>query len=260
MSTTQLETDFAQAVRAELTAIGTRNSGLQRHQRHVRTLALGVGVLALAGVTTGAAVVINNLPGTITVEPFGTVITVTHTGAATIDLGPIPSEADVVAVDLTCISDTGIVSVNSIPQADGTEQGSGIQCARNAGGTAHFNNVLLPAAGTTTITITAPERTTWSAAARYATSATEPWGVNMNGQTYGIGNAEGEPDLIRARADNGAWGYTSTEEVSRTDEEGSVNVYESDGTTVIGQQAFHVVANIPLDPALIPEDTESDGG
>jgi hypothetical protein len=248
-----MDTNFAQGVRAELAAIGTKNSRLQRHQRRTRALALSIGAVALLGATTGAAVVINNRPGTTTVAPLGNIVTATHTGTASIDLGSAPANATVVVIDLTCVSGDGLITALTLPSA-GFEGpgGSGVYC--EVGRTAHIEDGLPPAAGTTSITITADPGTTWNAAAQYATSTTTDWGVNANGQTYGVPNLNGIPDLTPARASNGELGYIFTEDVWAMDQEGFINVYESDGTTIIGQQAFHVSESIPLDPRYIPRD------
>ncbi|NHF61848.1 hypothetical protein [Microcella pacifica] len=259
MSTTEMDTEFARGVRAELTAIGTKDSRLQRHQRRARAVAVSVGAVVMVGALTGAAVVISNLPGTTTVVPLGNIVTAAHTGTASIDLGSAPANATVVVIDLTCVSGDGRVTALTVPSA-GSEgaDGSGVHCA--IGQTAHIENGLLPAAGTSSITITADPGTAWSATAQYGTSSTTEWGVNANGQTYGVPNVNGVPDLTPARASNGAWGYVFAEELSAMDQEGFINVYESDGTTIIGQQAFHISENIPLDPRLIPREATTEDG
>lgn len=254
MSTTKMDTEFAQAVRAELTAIGTKESRLHRHQRRTRTIAMSVGAVVLLGATTGAAAVINSLPGTTSVAPLGNIVTAEHSGTGSIDLGSAPANATVVVIDLTCVTDAGWVSVLTVPNA-GSEgpDGTGVDCAVNAGRTIHIDDGLPPLTGTTSITITADSGTTWNATAQYGTSATTEWGVNANGQTYGAPNINGVPDLTPARASNGELGYIFSEELLAMDQEGFINVYESDGTTVIGQQPFHVVDNIPVDETNIPQ-------
>lgn len=255
MNTTEMNTDFALAVRAELAAIGTKSSRLQRHQRRTRTLALSIGAVALASATTGAAVIVNNLPGTTTVAPLGNIVTVTHTGTGAIDLGPAPTNASVVVVDLSCVSDVGKVSLVLDPKGQSGADGMEADCAI-VRRTTHIEDGLLPKAGTTSITITATPGTTWKATAQYATSATTAWGVNANGQSYGVPNGNGMPDLEAAQATNGKQGYIFTKEIFAMDHSGYINVYESDGTTVIGQFPFGIVDNIPLDVSKIP----SDGG
>lgn len=260
MSTTEMNTNFAQGVRAELAAIGTKDSGLQRHQRRARRLAVGLGALALVGATTGAAVVAYNLPGTTSVALLGTSVSTTNTGTANIDLGPVPANATVVVIDWACISDNGQVRLVTVPSAGSTgPDGRGMNCAGSEGRTLHVDDGLLPQAGSTSVTITADPDTTWKATAQYATSTTTEWGVNNDGQTYGVPNVHGVPDLTPARASNGEWGYVYSSELQAMDEEGFISVYAADGTTVVGQQPFHIVDNIPVDETIIPHLFPEDG-
>lgn len=43
------------------------------------------------------------------------------------------------------------------------------------------------------------------------------------------------------------------------DEEGFINVFKADGTTIVGQQPFHIVDNIPVDETIIPHLFPGDG-
>ncbi|MCU1407337.1 MAG: hypothetical protein JWQ43_3640 [Glaciihabitans sp.] len=259
MTRTQMDTGFASGVRAELTAIGTRRSGLQRLQRRTRALALGVGALALAGATTGAAVVVANLPGATTVAPLGSSVSATFTGTGQIDLGPAPDNATSVLVDLSC--DVGQLALLTVPDADSAGPAwAGVDCAGSDGDVVHVDDGLLPPAGSTSITVTADDGTTWTATAQYATSSTTDWGTNADGQSYGVANVHGVPDLTRARADNGEWGYVYSAEAMATEGEGFLTVFGADGHTVVGQQAFHTLENIPVDESLIPHVVPEGGG
>lgn len=234
MSATLMDPTLADAVRGELASIGTKNSLLQRHQRRSRALALTIGVVAVAGVTMGAAVVVNNLPGTTTIAPLGSIVTATHTGTATIDLGAAPAHADAVILDLTCLSPQGTVTVPTDNSINSSGDSVTTECSMVESPT-HIDDGLLPKAGTTTMTITADPGTSWKIVAQYASSATSAWGVNPNGQTYGVPNGKGMPDLQSAQATNGKVGYISTKQILSFPGKGYLNVYESDGTTVIGQ-------------------------
>lgn len=261
MSVTEMNPEVARAVRAELVLIGTRNSGLQRHQRTRRTLTLSIAALAIAAATTGAAIVVNGLPGETTVAPVGNTVTVSYTGTATIDLGPAVAGANSVILDLTCVSTTGKLSVpltsgvvqdSSGTTSPGGDETAGFDCATVAR-TVHITDGLLSPGGTS-ITVTADPGTTWKAVAQYGTATTTDWGVNANGQTYGTANKKnGMPDLQSAQATNGAIGYIYTSEVLAFPGSGYLNVYESDGTTVIGKfpigdvdgQSFTVTTDVP---------------
>ena len=265
MNTTDLDSDFAGAVRAELSAIGTSGSRLQRHRRRTHLLGAGILAIAVAGATTGAAIVVSNIPGTTTVTPSGHVVTVTGTGTAKIDLGAPGEGSNSVILDLTCVSDTGTMSVPLTPgvvqdasgkTSPGGAEGAEWDCAK-VRRTTHIDDGYL-APGSNSITITASPGTVWKAAARYGSATTSDWGVNANGQTYGTPNKKnGEPDLEAAQATNGNIGYISVKELQALVGSGYINVYESDGTTVIGKfpvgnvdgGLWDATTDAPTDPA-----------
>jgi len=242
MNLTDLEPDFANAVRAELAAIGTTASRLQRQQRRLRLVAISIGALAIGIATTGAAIAVTHFPGSTQVTSIAEPVDVMRTGTATIDLGPAPSGANTVIIDITCVSASGTISV---PSTVGAEQdGSGIvipsvgasewDCAVVKNTTHIRDGYLKP--GSDSITVTADPGTTWKASARYANSTTTPFGVNANGQTFGEPNSvQGEPDLEGAQATNGKVGFIFIKQLLEFSGCGYLNVYESDGTTVIGK-------------------------
>ena len=230
MNTTTLRPSVAAAIENELAALGTADSRLQRNQRRARRLAFVLGTLAGAAVLTGGAIAVIGFPGETTTTPLGSVVSGTYTGTASVDLGPVPADADAVILDVTCVQGGGVILV---PLNNG---GATWDCDMRTD-TTHITNGKLPDPGSTTITITVDPGTQWSVTAQYATASTTEWGVNANGQTYGVGNENGLPDLSPALATNGRVGYIFNREVLsfREGEEGFINVYESDGTTVIGQ-------------------------
>lgn len=241
MNDSDLDPGFAAAVRNELVAIGTTRSRLQRHQRRTRLAVAGIIVVAAAA-TTGAAIVANSFPGSTTVAPVGNSVAVTRTGTATINLGPAAKGANTVILDVTCISDSGKISVPSTSGFSQDAAGNTIpfvgmgewDCATRST-TVHIKDGYL-APGTTSITVTADPGTTWKAIARYGGATTSPFGVNAHGQTYGAPNAKyGLPDLQGAQATNGKLGFIYVKEYGAFAGIGCINVYTSDGTTVIGK-------------------------
>lgn len=254
-----LDRQFARAVRDELAAIGTKRSLLERHQRHGRVVAVALTAVAVAGVTTGAALVASGYPGSTIVAPVGATITVTRTGSSTIDLGPNASNANTVIIDVTCVSHTGAIAVDTTSgfsvDASGTSHidktTSGWNCATRST-TVHIKDGYL-APGGTSITVTADPGTTWTAVARYGSATTLPFGINANGQTYGEPNGVyGMPDLQGAQAANGKVGYVYTKQFNSFMGCGYLPVYDSDGTTVIGQFP------IGIDPATGARENECD--
>lgn len=74
----------------------------------------------------------------------------------------------------------------------------------------------------------------------------DTWGVNANGQTHGVANDNGTPDLIAAIATNGKTGYvyahdleqpapTALQSGTPPGQTRTIPVYTSDGHTEIGQ-------------------------
>jgi hypothetical protein len=114
------------------------------------------------------------------------------------------------------------------------------------------------AAGQHTTSIHAGSNERWQLTATYSSIEQTPWGVNKNGQTYGVQNSRGTPDLIAVIATNGKTGYALSKDVMLNPpprgpgqdvqpSSGTVPVSESDGETVIG--AFDVTPT----PATVDE-------
>lgn len=227
----------AAAIEQELAAIGSPYSRLQRHQRRTHRLQIALGSVALVGVLTGAAVVVSSFPGQMTIGSLGNPVTGTYTGTASIELGAPPKGAAVVIIDITC-TEGGAMSAPTLI-VGGSDGVTGQEVGWNCGdpdfdGAIQIRDGALPEGESTTFTVTADPGTVWSATAQYGTLATTEWGTNANGQTYGVPNEKGTPDLTPALATNGEQGYILGEDLFSI-QNGYINVYESDGTTVIGK-------------------------
>jgi hypothetical protein len=235
MTAPDMDPGVAAAVRHELAAIGTRRSRLQRHQRRARIVAAGVIALLVAGATTGAAIVASRLPGATTITPLSGVRSVTHTGSGTFDLGPAPAGATRVVFTLRCHQQRGTISIDDR-----------YFLVRNGNGYATFfckgrptpwhESLAVPTGSSTRIEITADPGTTWTATATYASSSIAPWERNARGQTYGLCNADGCPDLVAVRRlSGGREGYVLHTQLNGYEpEDGELPLYLSDGTTVVG--------------------------
>jgi hypothetical protein len=108
--------------------------------------------------------------------------------------------------------------------------------------------------GTGTVTINTSANASWTLQALYVNRVTSSWGINANGQTYGVPNQNGSPDLIAVVTDQGKiQGYVNAAEQNcaaggdlksptqalawdkaSKNRNISIPVYTSDGTTVIG--------------------------
>lgn len=232
MNTSTLDPIRAAAIERELLDIGTPTSRLQRRQRRARAVTISLGSFALVGALTGGAIVVSNLPGWTTVTPLGGIVTGSFVGSADVDLGAPPAGAAVVILDVTC-TDGGVMEV---PLAGDGNPSVTWDCSDPIRrDTIRIPDGRLPTSGTTFISVTAEPGTEWTVTAQYGTSDTTAWGVNERGQTYGIPNVNGVPELSAALATNGEQGYISQEELAAFEGEGFINVYESDGITVIGR-------------------------
>jgi len=247
--TLDMQPETVAAIRAELAAIGTGHSGLQRRQRRARVTASLVGVVAVAVSTSAAAVVVAGLPGTTTTTRTGAITTVTRTGPALVDLGRAPDGAGAVVVDIACISRTGAVQVAT---EDGTTA-EAVHCGHGGTGRLHVTDGALPADGSSRFAVDASPGTTWRAVLQYATSVTSAWATNARGQTYGVENAHGHPDLVPITTDDGRTGWAPWDEV--VDQSAPVVVTESDGVTVIGRSTAPdtSVPEVPFDRSYLDD-------
>ncbi|HEY4225923.1 MAG TPA: hypothetical protein VGM70_08930 [Pseudolysinimonas sp.] len=246
MTSTDMDPDVSRAVRSELAAIGTKRSRLQRHQRRARLVGVGIGVVVAAGLTTGAAIVVNHFPGSTTVTPLGGLHSATGTGSGELDLGPAPTAATRAVLTVQCLNSVGSISIASVPQAKGQVgdfatfycAGGGRIDSHGAVDPWHMKDALLPPQGSTSIAITADPGTRWAISGQYASASVTPWGENAKGETYGACNVDGCPDLIGAQATNGKIGFVVIKQMTAVRGSGTVPVYQSDGTTIIGRFAI----------------------
>jgi hypothetical protein len=244
-----LDTKFAAHVRAQLvdTAAGSTSLAKRTHRTRI-AIGLTAGVAAAALLTAGA-IVATGIPGSHIVTPVGTVVTQSHTGTATVELGPRPDGVNAVSFSITCTSagafelthpesDQGTGTVWVCSDTPGLNEATEVDpydITLPVGHVTHIKEQPLEPGATSFVVQTDPG-TTWTITARYATSVTTEWGVNADGQTYGTPNEKGNPDLIAVQATNGAIGYSYwTDFMSHGKQGDTFPVYESDGTTVIGE-------------------------
>ncbi|MFC8524865.1 peptidase M56 family protein [Pseudarthrobacter sp. NPDC057230] len=156
----------------------------------------GVGVLSGVGATAGGLV---SIPGSTQITPLASPVTETHTGTATVQLGPAPEGATGIDVQLNCLS----------PGRFTLEDGANIICSQADVGTRQdWSGYTIPLeAGDESITITTSPEARWKLTAQYVDAKTTDWGANANGDTYGAENDNGSPDLVAVIATNGTQGY-----------------------------------------------------
>jgi hypothetical protein len=239
---TGMETKFAAGLRESLVA-HVQAAPARRRQRHLRvTAGLFAGlVLTGAGAATATQLLSSGQPGGDDVTPLGQEVTVTRTGSASVDLGPRPAGATEVAWEFTCLS----------PGTFKFPGGSSVRC--NEGDVAEAEVVtgrhpLLP--GEHMTRVETDDKAQWRLTASYVSIRTTDWETNPSGQTYGVANEYGTPDLVAVVATNGRAGYADARQINGVGPSSlaeaqefdrskkitvRVPVYEADGRTQIGE-------------------------
>lgn len=240
----------------------------------IATVSTGVGFLVLGGGLTAAAAaglldwpfsVNAPLPGgeIVTMLPpeavgrddgdlpaEGLLVDQTGAGSAQVTLPSPPSEATHVSVQITCLS-AGTISFGTHPL-----NSPEIICEQGDDPASTWYD--FPVNGQDSIFLTSAADVRWRIAAVYVAREATDWGVNAKGETFGVANENGTPDLIAVLTTEGRPGYVYTAELAEIDgtaaakeftspadalrwqeeQRGkrlSVPVYLSDGETVIGE-------------------------
>jgi hypothetical protein len=243
MTTAPMDESFAAALHdllvEQVQSAGDPSRGPDRSRRWliragvVLVLAAGGGIAYATGAWTTP-------PGGNRITELASPITATGTGTQTVDLGPPPRGATAINITFTCLT------AGNFTFADG----AGVQCdspdlRRRSPPVATYT--LPIARGRNGTTITATPRARWRLIATYASVRTTAWGVNASGQTYGVQNQHGIPDLIAAMATNHRSGYVYANQLETDPKSPSqavaqnnapprtLTVYQSDGKTPIGK-------------------------
>lgn len=230
-----MDPTFSAALRTELV---TRANRSRRPRRRVLWGAgLGMAAVAAGGVAwaTGAL----QLPGGTQSAALSGAIEATGTGPGEVDLGTAPSTATHAYVELTCL-DGGMFTF---------PDGAALSCGpADLGSLASYSIPVSAVDGA--VRIGAPDGASWSAVAYWTHEASTAWGTNEAGQTYGVANENGTPDLLAVIATNGEAGYVHSADLEQVHEVSSpeealerqatatpvsLPVFETDGRTQIGE-------------------------
>jgi hypothetical protein len=254
MNTTQMSPQFASAFRARLVEHVTAATPPKSRRRIL--FAGGIALALIVGGTAAAAATgLLPLPGGTATTELAETVSGTFTGTAALDLGQRPAGATGVAVSLTCLTPGTFVF----------DDGASVTCTTPTD-TTHATTYIVPADAITDtrVEITADPDAVWTLTATWVQEQTTPWAVNNGGDTYGVINENGEPDLIAVITTDNKPGYvrrddlhdadgttaaesfTSPEDALRWQEQNAgiahyIPVYESDGETQIG--VFQVGSN-----------------
>lgn len=135
-------------------------------------------------------------PGSPSETQLARPVNVTRTGTATIDLGPAPRGANAISLTLTGLS------VGTFRFPDNSSQScspSDLSRANPEG--CQGGNVVPLQAGQHTVTITTTANASWRLRATYVHQVITAWKINAHGQTYGVPNKKGLPDLVAVEFD-----------------------------------------------------------
>ena len=246
MNTMEMDPVFTAALRETLKATVKVSPRVRRRWRWRAGTGILLGVTLVAGGVAVASGVFSP-PGAPVDSLLGNAVSAMRTGTATVDIGAPPATATDVSLALTCLSAGSF----------GFPNGSSMTCdatdlTRPSYRTASEVVPLTP--GVDSVTIQTSPDATWSLQVTYVNQVKTSWEVNANGETYGVSNQQGTPDLIAVVIDQGkTQGYVERHELNcasggdvktpsdaATWDETSKNrnitipVYESDGVTIIG--------------------------
>jgi hypothetical protein len=247
MSTLEMDPVFTAALREALISNAISIPQAKRRWRW----RFGAGMFVTLSIAAGGVALATGLfsqPGAPIDTQLGSIVVATRTGTATIEVGTPPAGATDISLTLTCLT----AGLFDFPN------GSSMTCnaadlsrpsAQRSG-----SEVVPISPGSDMVTIETSSNATWTLQAVFVNRVPTTWGVNANGQTYGVSNQQGTPDLISVVIDDGAkYGYvtkselncaaggdvTSPAEAQAWDKVSqnlnvSIPAYESDGVTVVG--------------------------
>ena len=245
--TVQMDAGFAVRLRDALEEEVTLSRPTRRRRR-VGVIVAALSAVALGGAGAATASLLAQPGAPITTELDSTVET-SGSGSQTIELGEPPEGATGVALDFSC-EDPGSFTFGA--------GGAGMTCSVEdvgSGSGRAWGNLPLGVFDGTGFTVGAPEGARWNVALTYVNETVTEWSTNEDGDTFGVINQEGEPDLIAVIATNGAEGYVRAEDLAAADGSAldfaspdealewqesmrgqtvEIPVYLSDGRTMIG--------------------------
>jgi hypothetical protein len=247
MNTVEMDPVFTSALREVLVATVKDTPRVRRRWRWRLRAGVFVGLTLVGGGVALAAGVFSP-PGAPINTPLGTVVSAVRTGTATIDLGAPPAGATDLSLALTCLT------VGTFDFPDGSSMSCDASDMSQPPVRRQSIGIVPLSPGVDTVTISTSANASWSLQVTYVNQVTTSWGVNASGETYGVQNQNGTPDLIAVVIDQGkTQGYVESSELncasggdveslaqaSKWDKDSqnrnvSIPVYESDGTTVIG--------------------------
>lgn len=259
MTPVKMDEKFAAALRDLLVEqaeeVGARPSWWSGRSRRWVVGAGSVLLLASGGTGIAAATGVFTQPGADVDTALVAPVSTTGTGTETVQLGAQPAGTNAITISFTCLT-TGTFSL-----ADGSVTCDGRRPDRPHFFTSTGTVTIAPGTDSTTV-VTASPGARWRLTVTYVSVTHITWAVNANGQTYGVMNSHGEPDLLSTIATNGKTGYVYTRQLNgpmpKTPAQAIamqkaeakagprvLTVYKSDGKTPIGK------FSIPAAPRML---------
>lgn len=228
----QLHVDdvFSDALRTKLVA-QVEKAAPARTRRRARlwtgtAVFAGLGLLGGVGATAAGVFV---TPGSQRVTPLAAAVIETHTGTATVRIGPAPAGSTGIEMQLHCLS----------PGTFRYGRGASTTCEQDDIGTSRdwtaYTIPLTP--GEENITITTSPDASWKLTAQYVNTEITDWAVNGEGDTYGAQNETGSPDMIAVIATNGTTGYVYRTELEDADGTAAIKTFKSPAEALAWQEA-----------------------
>jgi hypothetical protein len=230
MNQLHVDSVFSDALRAELIT-RVEKAAPARARKRTRIWAgtavfAGIGILGGVGATAAGLFVI---PGSTQVTPLASPVTETHTGTATVQLGPPPEGTTGIEMQLNCLT----------PGRFEFGDGAGSICGPDDIGTPRdwtgYTIPLTPGEESTTIT-TSPDAS-WKITAQYVNTETTQWATNADGDTYGALNENGSPDMVAVIATNGTSGYVYRTELEDANGTAAIKTFKSPAEALAWQEA-----------------------
>jgi len=230
MSQLHVDKVFSDALRAELIT-RVEKATPARARKRTRLWAgtavfAGIGVLGGVGATAAGLFV---TPGSTQITPLASPVTETHTGTATVQLGPPPEGTTGIEMQLHCLS----------PGTFEYGRGASNTCDQDDIGTAQdWTGYTIPLTpGEESITITTSPDASWKITAQYVNTKTTEWATNADGDTYGAQNENGTPDMVAVIATNGTRGYVYRTELEDADGTAAIRTFKSPAEALAWQEA-----------------------
>ncbi len=233
----EIDPVFANALRREL--IEHVNARKRRRWLAPWLASVSAVVIVAGGGVATAAVL--GLPGAPTLMPASEKVSVTGTGTATAELGSAPVDANYVTVRFECLT-------------PGDFEISGVRVSCHEADVAQQSVFDIPSnyVREDQLEVLAGPGSSWQLTATYVVKSPTEWGRNIHGETFGVINDAGSPDLIAVEATNGKQGYVRAVDLNQANgDPTALNFTSPDDALRWQQEVAGTIVTLPV--------VESDG-